>query len=642
MLGTFRLVEPIGRGGMGEVYKAEQALPAGGVRRAAVKRILPRFQQDPTLRARFVAEARINARLEHPNVVQVLDFGDQPEPWLALEYVEGTSVARVLKQCADTRTRLPPAVAAYIIAEAASGLDYAHRRCDEAGQPLQIIHRDVSPQNVLLGVDGSVKISDFGIARAADNQHRTAAGMAVGKLAYMAPEQVAGRAFDWRVDVFALGVLLWETLLVRPLIPRNDSNAAMQILINGRFDPPTRVDPSLPPLLDQIVMGALAVDPNQRTQSAGLLAQQLKTLIQQIQPGFDGRALASVLSRTLPDLAWRTGALGPSGPEAAPVRFGAPTGPRPATLPPPTAGGLPGIAPVGAAPLAPSPGGFGGGTPGGALPGAGLPGLGGLPPMQPMGPSLSAGPVAAPLAMPTPGAPAAEALLPGMPPAPPKARYDLPSTQGSVDVVPALQPRPSAVEVVDPRRKARILTAVIVLAMVLVVGLIFWWVVSTRDEGVVRRTGGAVVSVSGQSAVPALPAAPAPAAVPSAPTPAPRVQRDFTPLALAALGSREAAVMACLRQREFRNLAEEATTGLSFDNANGTVREVEVRYRNQGRRPVEALTRCLDAAVRPARFTADPPEAGITRVERGWPMGRALNTGGGGGQGMSWPFSTPR
>ncbi|MFO0625696.1 MAG: protein kinase [Polyangiales bacterium] len=364
MLGGFRLLELLGRGGMGEVWRAEREGPGGYRRRAAVKRILPRFQADPTLRARFLSEARINARLEHPNITQVLDFGESPEPYLALEYIEGTTVARVLKVCAEAQQRLPHAVAAFILAEVATGLDYAHRRKDDAGNPLLIVHRDVSPQNVLISTEGGVKISDFGIARAADNQLRTQQGIAVGKLAYMAPEQASGGTVDWRADVFALGVLLWETLLVRPLIPRNDSNAAIQLLLSGRFEPPSRVDPRIPPQLDAAVMEALQVDPNRRTQSAGILAQQLRGYLHAAAPGFDGSALVRVVAPLVPDVAWQaptqaTPAVHPSlGEVAEPAtRMAAeplarPT--RPATMAPPTRPG----APQAPTPQAPTPQGF--------------------------------------------------------------------------------------------------------------------------------------------------------------------------------------------------------------------------------------------------------------------------------------------
>lgn len=299
-LGGYRLVELLGRGGMGEVWRGEREGPGGIRKRAAIKRILPQYQSDREVRERFLAEARINARLEHPNIVQVLDFGDQPEPYLVLEFVEGLSAGDLLRDLALAQTKLPAAAAAFIVAEAAAGLDYAHKRCDEAGRPLEIVHRDVSPQNVLISRDGAVKIGDFGVARAADNSFRTQEGLHVGKLVYMAPEQALGGKVDARADVFALGVTFWELLTISPLIPRNDPSAALQALSRCEFAPPTRLDPRLPPVLDSLAMTALARDPAQRYQSAGAFAQALRGFIHSVAPGFDSSELKRIINKLAP------------------------------------------------------------------------------------------------------------------------------------------------------------------------------------------------------------------------------------------------------------------------------------------------------------------------------------------------------
>ncbi|MBK8692482.1 MAG: protein kinase [Deltaproteobacteria bacterium] len=445
MIGGYRLIELLGRGGMGEVYRAEREGPGGFRRRAAVKRILPRLQGDPNLRARFVQEARINGYLEHPNVVQVLDFGDQPEPYLALEYIEGTTAARVLKACAERGQRLPPVAVAYLVAEAATGLDYAHRREDEQRRPLQIVHRDVSPQNLLISLEGTIKVSDFGVARAVLSG--AAPGAAVTKLAYAAPELLTGQAADWRVDVFALGVVLWEMLLVRPLVPRSDPNAARQVLLSGRFDPPSRVDPQVPQPFDAVVLGALAVDPAMRTQSAGLLAQQLRALIHGIHPGFDATEFVRVLARTLPEIPWRA----PSAPAPEPQ----PQGPvaaisgRLATMPPPTR-----EAPAGLTPMQPMAG-FG------------------APAAMPLGEPAPA--VMAPL--PPPAAPG----FGGLPPLGPASPLDLsvpPSPRASLDVAPppsaAIGPLPRPKEAPSTGPSTRAITLGIAALMVVAAGLIFW------------------------------------------------------------------------------------------------------------------------------------------------------------------------
>lgn len=305
-LGGYTLIECIGRGGMGEVWRAEHTGAGGVRRRAAVKRILPQFQNDPVLRERFIAEARITSRLEHPNIVQVLHFDDRPEPYLVLEYIDGLSVAELLRRGVAGTGKLTLASALYIVAEAADALDYAHRRTDDAHRPLGIVHRDVSPPNILVSLDGAVKVNDFGVARAVDNIVRTQAGLAVGKLVYMAPEQALGSVVDARADVFALGIVLWELLTLRPLLPRNGSAASMlENLQRLRVTPPSTLVPSIPHAVDDLVREALEHDPAARTASAGRLGKALRMVLHSVAPGFDRRDLANSVRDAAPDLAVR-------------------------------------------------------------------------------------------------------------------------------------------------------------------------------------------------------------------------------------------------------------------------------------------------------------------------------------------------
>ncbi len=333
-LGGYRLVELLGKGGMGEVWRAERSSASGIRRRAAVKRILSNYRNDHEVRERFVAEARTNARLEHPNVVQVLDFGDRPEPFLVLEYVEGITAADILRELANQGVKLPAAAAAFIIAEAATGLDHAHHRTDDDGAPLGIVHRDVSPQNILISTDGAVKVSDFGVARAVDNSFRTREGVSVGKLAYMAPEQARGAAVDARADVFSLGVTFWELLTISPLLPRNDPAAALRALTRCEFKMPSAVDPRIPTSLDDLVRPALSLDPAARFQTAGAFAQALRTFVHSVAPGFDGAQLKKILDKLVPAMTARvprrqTPAVLP----AANVAIPAAAAPRPAPAP---------------------------------------------------------------------------------------------------------------------------------------------------------------------------------------------------------------------------------------------------------------------------------------------------------------------
>ncbi len=305
-LGGYRLLEKIARGGMGEVWRGERVSAGGVRRRVAIKRILPEYQREPMLRDRFIAEARITARLEHPNIVQLIDFGDAPDLFLVLEYVEGISLADIMRRALQAKQPMPVAAALYVIAEAATGLDYAHRRKDDQGQPLEIVHRDVSPPNILVSIDGSVKVNDFGIARAADNIFRTQAGLAVGKLVYMSPEQARGERVDRRADVWALGVVLWESLTLRPLFPRDNPGAALEAQQRGDVVAPSRFMPAVPPAVDEIVLAALRVDREQRTASAGRLASSIRSVLHTLAPGFDSRDVARWLANLAPDLALRS------------------------------------------------------------------------------------------------------------------------------------------------------------------------------------------------------------------------------------------------------------------------------------------------------------------------------------------------
>jgi serine/threonine protein kinase len=327
-LGGWRLVELLGRGGMGEVWRAEREGPGGIKRRAALKRILTRLRNDGELLQRFMAEARISSRLEHPNIVSVIDFGDRPEPYLVFEYVEGISAADLLQEASRSRVKIPAIVAAFVCAEVAAGLDYAHRKRDENGRPLEIVHRDVSPHNVLLSVEGAVKVGDFGVARAVDNTLRTRAGIQVGKLVYMAPEQAAGSLVDGRADIFALGVVLWELLTLQPLFPRDDAATTLKRLQSGDIPAPSTIESRIPAALDQIVLTALAVDRDRRFASAAAFAQALRGFVHSLAPGFDSGELIRILNKIAPSISWHV----QTPPPVEPARAVAPQAPRPAAV----------------------------------------------------------------------------------------------------------------------------------------------------------------------------------------------------------------------------------------------------------------------------------------------------------------------
>lgn len=217
-LGPYELIQRLATGGMAEVYLARRAGPHGFQKLVAVKRILPQLARDEDFLAMFVDEARVCARLSHPNVVQVFDFGEHDgELFMAMEYVDGTTGARLIRAAATAGIAVPLEVSLHLVLSVTRGLEYAHAARDEKNQPLNLVHRDVSPGNLLIDRTGAVKLTDFGIARAAEFERRTDAGQLKGKLGYMSPEQVVGAELDARSDLFTLGIVFAEMLTLRPL-----------------------------------------------------------------------------------------------------------------------------------------------------------------------------------------------------------------------------------------------------------------------------------------------------------------------------------------------------------------------------------------------------------------------------------------
>ena len=303
-LGEYVLLEKLGHGGMATVYRGERTGEAGFRKTVAIKRMLPQYRRSGSLLERFAAEARTNARLDHPNLVSVADFGIEPEPYLVMEYVDGVTLAALLQRLVKKQHPLEIAAACFIGAEAAQGLDHAHRKRDESGNPLGIVHRDVSPQNILLSNEGAVKVSDFGLVKAADNVVQTGTGVAIGKLSYMAPEQANHQEVDARADVFSLGVVIWEMLAMRVLISPHDPARAAQKLQTCQFAPPSEYRPEVPPELDAIVMACLTKDPTARTPSAQALGMALRELLHELAPGYGRDPLARMLRWAFPERGW--------------------------------------------------------------------------------------------------------------------------------------------------------------------------------------------------------------------------------------------------------------------------------------------------------------------------------------------------
>ena len=218
-VGDYVLLDRIGAGGMAEVFRARRSGPDGFQKIVVVKTILPAYATNESFVEMLVKEAKVSAALHHSNIVQVYDLGTEDgRPFIAMEFVDGLDLLQLLKECARKGVRLPVELVLYIIAEVAKGLDYAHHARNDEGQLLNIIHRDISPSNVLLSREGEVKITDFGVARfSVERGPVTRAGVLKGKMGYMSPEQVKGGLFDGRSDLFALGVVLFESLTLKRL-----------------------------------------------------------------------------------------------------------------------------------------------------------------------------------------------------------------------------------------------------------------------------------------------------------------------------------------------------------------------------------------------------------------------------------------
>jgi eukaryotic-like serine/threonine-protein kinase len=278
-LGPYELLRRIATGGMAEVYLARLAGPHGFQKTVAVKRILPQFARDADFVAMFVDEARVCARLGHPNIVQVFDFGEEDgELYMAMEYVDGTTAARLVRAVASCGEEVGLDVCLHVTLSILHALECAHGARDEEGKPLSLVHRDVSPGNVLIDRSGAVKLTDFGIARAAEIERRTDAGQLKGKLGYMSPEQVVGRDLDARSDIFTLGIVLAEMLILRPLF---SGGKELDVLIRIRDADLSAIDRAggrVPDDVRAVLFRALSRDPALRWPSAAAFAEALEEI----------------------------------------------------------------------------------------------------------------------------------------------------------------------------------------------------------------------------------------------------------------------------------------------------------------------------------------------------------------------------
>ncbi len=274
--GRYQLLRKIAAGGMGQVLLARKGAE-GFEKLVVIKRILPHLVEDEEFFTMFVDEAKITMRLDHPNIARINEFGvENGVHFIEMEYVQGEDIRRLDKRARLANTPLPLGVVIRVIADAAAGLDFAHKAKDSKGVPLNLVHRDVSPQNILVGFDGSVKLIDFGVAKAAGRAQHTATGILKGKFPYMSPEQADGLDMDGRSDVFALGIVLWEILTGKRLFKGENDLATQRLVKACQVPAPSEVEPSLPAGLDEVVLKALRKDANDRYLDAAAFRMALE------------------------------------------------------------------------------------------------------------------------------------------------------------------------------------------------------------------------------------------------------------------------------------------------------------------------------------------------------------------------------
>jgi hypothetical protein len=293
--GPYRLLARVAVGGMAEVFKAKRTGVEGFEKVLAVKRILPHLSENKEFVDMFIDEAKMVAGLSHPNIVQIFDLGKiEKSYYIAMEYVHGRDLRSILRRAREREIRLPLDLSLLIVSRVASALEFAHRKKDERGRPMMIVHRDISPQNILISFEGDVKLTDFGIAKAATKASITDAGALRGKLLYMSPEQAWGRVIDRRSDIFSLGIVLYEMVTDhRPFLGSSETSI-LEMVRECRVAPPSTLDARVPEKLERAIMKALARDPDERYQDAAEMHRDLERVLHEREPPAPG-ALAGFL-----------------------------------------------------------------------------------------------------------------------------------------------------------------------------------------------------------------------------------------------------------------------------------------------------------------------------------------------------------
>ncbi len=295
--GKYELLGRLAAGGMAEIFRARYSAAAGISKQVVIKRILPHYAENKQFIAMFTNEARIVMGLSHGNIAQVFDFGEIDGDWfIAMEYVDGQPLSKIIKRARTVGVQaLPTEFAVLISIEMLRGLHYAHTRLDDQGKPLKIVHRDVSPQNVLVSYEGQVKLVDFGIAKARTaGRDETEGGAVKGKYAYFSPEQARGKELDARTDVFAAGIVLYE-MLCGALPFQGRMIDTMSRIVKGQLTPPRESNPDIPLELETILLTALENDREKRYATAEAFQAALSSYLNQTAPSFQASTLGSLV-----------------------------------------------------------------------------------------------------------------------------------------------------------------------------------------------------------------------------------------------------------------------------------------------------------------------------------------------------------
>jgi serine/threonine-protein kinase len=295
--GKYFLLDLLAQGGMADIYRARHATPSGGGRLLAIKRIQQSYSANPEFINMFRGETKVTSSFTHPNIIQVYDYGEeQGQLYIAMEYVDGRNLRQCITRLSEMKQLFPTEVSCYVIEQSCRALEYAHQFKDKfSGKSLNIIHRDVSPQNIIVSYDGAVKVIDFGIAKTEVQSESTRAGVIKGKPSYLSPEQITGEVLDGRSDVFALGTVFWELLTGRKLFAGDNDLAVIRMIENcqNHIKPASQFNPKVPKELDAIIFKSLEKDRTKRYQSASEMQRALHKFLAQFAPEFNPEDLST-------------------------------------------------------------------------------------------------------------------------------------------------------------------------------------------------------------------------------------------------------------------------------------------------------------------------------------------------------------